>query len=99
MTAILELIKAANQYLEKQTVAVEVLNAFYTVLTELLDVFGLDLVENDLLDEEIQALIEERKAARLAKDYARSDEIRDQLKEQGIILDDTPQGTQWKRVK
>lgn len=99
VTAILELIKAANQYLEKQTVAVEVLNAFYTVLTELLDVFGLDLVENDLLDEEIQALIEERKAARLAKDYARSDEIRDQLKEQGIILDDTPQGTQWKRVK
>lgn len=99
VTAILELIKAANQYLEKQTVAVEALNEFYKVLTELLDVFGLDLVENDLLDEEIQALIEERKAARLAKDYARSDEIRNQLKEQGIILDDTPQGTQWKRVK
>ena len=42
--------------------------------------------------------MEERRQARANKDFARSDAIRDQLKEQGILLDDTPQGTVWKRV-
>jgi len=50
-----------------------------------------------LLDEEIEQLINERIAARKAKDFARSDQIRDELKEQGIILEDTPQGTRWRR--
>jgi cysteinyl-tRNA synthetase len=50
-----------------------------------------------LLDETVEQLIEERNAARAAKDFQRSDEIRDQLKEEGIILDDTPQGTRWRR--
>ena len=48
-------------------------------------------------DQEIQRLIEERAAARKAKNFARSDEIRDQLKERGIVLEDTPQGVRWKR--
>ena len=50
-----------------------------------------------LLDDDIQALIEERLEARKAKNFARSDEIRDLLKEQGIVLEDTPQGTRWRR--
>jgi len=53
------------------------------------------LVEKELADE-IKRLIEERNNARKEKNYARSDEIRDQLKEKGIILMDTPQGTLWK---
>lgn len=48
-------------------------------------------------DSEIEDLVEERNRARAAKDFARSDEIRDQLTEQGIVLEDTPQGTRWKR--
>ena len=50
-----------------------------------------------LLDDYIQALIDERLEARKAKNFARSDEIRDLLKEQGIVLEDTPQGTRWRR--
>ena len=46
--------------------------------------------------EEIEALIEERIQARKAKDFARADEIRDDLKARGIILEDSPSGTTWK---
>jgi len=53
--------------------------------------------ESSLSDEEVDALIAERAAARKAKDYARSDEIRDQLLDQGIILEDTREGVRWKR--
>ena len=49
------------------------------------------------MDDDIQNLIEERNQARQARDYAKSDEIRDRLKAQGIILEDTAQGTRWKR--
>ncbi|WP_439847761.1 CysS/YqeB C-terminal domain-containing protein, partial [Lacticaseibacillus paracasei] len=44
-----------------------------------------------------QALIDERLAARKSRDFLRSDEIREQLKSQGIILEDTPQGTRWRK--
>ncbi|HWS40510.1 MAG TPA: cysteine--tRNA ligase [Arenimonas sp.] len=49
-------------------------------------------------DARIQNLVDERNAAKLAKDFARSDEIRKQLAEQGILLEDTAQGVRWKRV-
>ncbi|MFA7277933.1 MAG: cysteine--tRNA ligase [Candidatus Gracilibacteria bacterium] len=50
------------------------------------------------LDSEIQGLIDERETARKAKDFAKSDEIRDALKARGIVLEDTPNGVMWKRV-
>lgn len=53
--------------------------------------------EEALGDAEIERLIEERCAARKAKDFARSDEIRAMLAERGVVLEDTPQGTRWKR--
>ena len=62
-------------------------------LTELSGVLGL-LKENEKSDipEEVSNLVEERQAARKAKDFARADEIRDELKRRGITLEDTPQG-------
>ena len=53
--------------------------------------------EKELLDDTIEQLIQERNEARKNKNFKRSDEIRDLLKEQGIILEDTAQGTRWKR--
>ena len=70
-------------------------------LGEMDKVFGLDLLkkaEPAALDEEIEKLIAEREAARKAKNFARSDEIRNNLKERGIILEDGPAGTRWKRL-
>ena len=50
------------------------------------------------LDSEIEELIEKRTNARKAKDFKTADEIRDKLKEMGIILEDTPQGVKWTRA-
>jgi len=54
--------------------------------------------KEESLDSEIEKLIEERQKARKEKNWALADKIRDDLKEQGIILEDTPEGVKWKRV-
>ncbi|HYE72406.1 MAG TPA: cysteine--tRNA ligase, partial [Blastocatellia bacterium] len=53
--------------------------------------------KQEMLDAEIQALVDERQAARAAKNFARSDEIRNLLAEKGIVLEDTKDGVRWKR--
>ena len=99
ITALFDLVKSLNRYLELEVTSQAVLSLYDKVLPDLLAVFGLDLEDkSNSIDQEIEALIEERRQARANKDFARSDAIRDQLKEQGILLDDTPQGTVWKRV-
>jgi cysteinyl-tRNA synthetase len=50
-----------------------------------------------MLDSEVQALIDERQEARRRRDFARADEIRDQLLGRGIVLEDTRDGVRWKR--
>ena len=60
-----------------------------------LGIFGKE--ESYILDAEIEALIEERQTARRSRNFARSDEIRGELAEKGIILEDTAQGVRWKR--
>lgn len=97
ITAVYNLIKWQNAYFEKNKVSKAIIVASQKLLVELMVVFGIDLAQAEVLDEEIDALIEERNQARSNKDFKRSDEIRDKLKEQGIILEDTAQGVRWSR--
>ena len=75
------------------------IEAAITLFDELTYVLG--LVYNrktDDLDSEVEALIEQRTAARKAKDFKTADAIRDKLKEMGIVLEDTREGVKWKRA-
>ena len=68
-------------------------------VTKLCDILGIITEKKkEILDSDIEALIEERQAARKAKNFARADEIRDQLSDMGIILEDTREGVKWKRA-
>jgi cysteinyl-tRNA synthetase len=69
--------------------------AFYREINEIFEI--LDLEEPRLLDDQISGLIKKRDEARAAKDFVSADQIRDKLAGQGIILEDTPHGTRWKR--
>ena len=60
-----------------------------------LNVFGSE--QREMLDEEVQALIDERQEARRRRDFARADELRDELADRGIVLEDTKDGVRWKR--
>lgn len=97
VTVVYELAKWLNTYSESASIDIELLTAAVEKFKEWLAIFGIYFVGEELLDEEIEQLIEERIQARQARDFARSDEIRDVLKEKGIILEDTAQGTRWRR--
>jgi len=70
----------------------------YENLVKLSKILGILYKENQILEEEILALIEKRTEARKNKDYKLADEIREQLRQRGIILEDTPEGVKWKRI-
>ena len=96
ISAVFELVTAINTA-AGPTATKAFAKAAMDVLMELASVLGLlqqDVEEKVEIEPEIQALIDERQAARKAKNYARADEIRDQLAAQGITLKDTPQGVQ-----
>lgn len=98
MTHVYELAKTINTYVEQKVVRIGTLEHLRGQLRDLAGIFGIQFAETgELLDADVENLIEERIAARKAKNFARSDEIRDQLAKEGIILEDTPQGTRWHR--
>lgn len=94
ISAIFELITAINTAV-KDGASREFAEKSLETLMELATVVGL-LQKDDEggVDDDIQALVDERQEARKAKNFARADEIRDMLKERGITLKDTPQGVQ-----
>ena len=98
IAAIFELVKYANTTATAES-SKEYLRGLLNRIVKLGDVLGLILdKKEELLDADIEKLIEERQAARKAKDFARADAIRDELLEKGIILKDTREGVQWKKA-
>ena len=98
LAAIFELVKFANTNVNENS-SKEFAAGLYEELFKLSDVLGLKIEKKEeILDKEIEDLIQERQAARKAKDFARADAIRDELLEKGIILKDTREGVQWKRA-
>ena len=98
VSAIFELVKLANVNVNKESTA-KLVTTVKDTIKKLCDVLGIITEkEEELLDSYIEKLIEERQAARKAKNFARADEIRDQLAAQGILLEDTREGVKWKRA-
>ena len=98
IAAVFELIKFANTNGDGEK-SKEFLQTLLDEIKMLCDICGLEVdKKEELLDSDIEALIKERSAARKAKDFKRADEIRDELLNKGIILEDTREGVKWKRA-
>ena len=98
ISSIFELVKFVNTNTDNKS-SKEYLQALKDEIITLSDICGL-IVEKkqEMLDSDIEALIEARQAARKAKDFAKADEIRQELLDKGIVLEDTREGVKWKRA-
>jgi len=99
ITAWFGIVSEANAYMQREIVSETDLLFIRDLIAEMNGILGLlpEEAEAELLDDEIDALIAERIAARANRNFARADEIRDLLAERGILLEDTPQGIRWRR--
>lgn len=98
IAAVFELVKFANTECGEEN-SKEYLQTVREEIVSLCDILGLKAERREeVLDEEIEALIEKRQEARKGRNFKLADEIRDQLLAQGIILEDTREGVKWKRA-
>lgn len=101
ISVLFDAVRLANEWVQKPVVtrsSIDQLLQWFSLYGG--EILGLVEVEKEEeLDQEIENLIEERQQARREKNYARADEIRDQLMQMGVILEDTPQGVRWKRKR
>ena len=95
-----EMTRDINTVLGSETVSGTYIDAASAIYFELLGLMGFEKEQNTADDEEayITDAIERRTQAKKARDFATADSIRNELKEKGIILEDTPQGTLWKKI-
>ena len=97
LAALFDMIRDANKILDEQPVGHQQAQEILALLERMDKVLGVMHVQDEMLDEEIERLIQERQDARKRRDFATSDRIRDELAAQGIILEDTREGVRWKR--
>lgn len=97
IASLFEIIKVANSNFNEKS-SKNLIKYTYDVLLGLSAILGILSKTDELLDEEIIELIQKRSEARANKDYKLADEIRDELKNKGIIIEDTKEGVKWKRI-
>lgn len=98
IAAVFEMIRLSNSSVKETSTAAYV-SAFLSQVETLCDVLGIVTErKEELLDSDIEALIEKRKQARKDKNFALADQIRKELADQGILLEDTREGVKWKRA-
>ena len=98
ISAIFDLVKFANTNCTGENTK-EYIEAVRSIIVKLTDVLGIIVEkEEEILDDDIEKLIEERQNARKERNFARADEIRDELLAKGIVLKDTREGVKWERV-
>ena len=98
IAAVFDLVKFANTNVAESS-SKAFADALRGKIQSLCDILGIITEKKaELLDADIEQLIEERQAARKAKNFARADEIRNELLEKGIVLEDTREGVKWKRA-
>ena len=97
LASVFDLVNTANKNIENADFAFCAKNT----LRELLDILGISLTQGTgaglITDEEIKKMISQRIQARKNKDFALSDKIRKELEEKGVILEDSKEGTTWRR--
>ena len=98
LTVLFELTKDTNTNININS-SKELVNKALDLIRELGAPLGLlQKITKGSLEDEIESLIQQRQDARKNKDFALSDKIRDDLKDRGIVLEDTPQGVRWKKI-
>ena len=99
ISAIFELVREINTVTGEQEAPTQAFaRAALDIFEELCSVLGICQGKTEQLDDEVEALIEQRQAARKVKDFKTADAIRDKLHNMGIVLEDTPQGVKWRRA-
>ncbi|MCG4282755.1 cysteine--tRNA ligase, partial [Lacticaseibacillus saniviri] len=98
LSVLYDLTKLMNEYANAETVKTDAITAMLDKQAAWLQIFGIQFDVQQLLDSDVEDLIRQRDEARANKDFAMSDQIRDQLANQGIILEDTANGTRWRRA-
>lgn len=97
IASLFEIVKYSNSNFNEKT-AKAVIQYTYDKLVKLSKILGILSRSKEMLEDEILELIEKRNIARKEKNYELADKIRDELKEKGIVLEDTPSGVKWKRI-
>ena len=97
VSAIFDLVRDVNSNINEGS-SKNLVKFAFDLYMELAGVLGILNKKEESLDDEIEKLIEERQQARKDRNWTLADKIRDDLKDKGIILEDTPQGVKWRRA-
>jgi cysteinyl-tRNA synthetase len=98
LAAMFEMIRDVNKLADNDSLCADDIPIIRGAIKKMDTILGIVSFPQDSISDEIEQWIEKRNEARRRKDFKTSDEIRDMLKNQGIVLEDTPSGTRWKKV-